>query len=338
MANENPSSVWPTVLVSGLLILSAFLLGRWTSPTPGFRDRPVISENRPRYAPPRRIPAISQEASGIRSSSGSNFPRSPIRLASLALPPEEPATTNEVNLESNPKPIGPTLAGNVEALRPRGAAAAIDSTSQLHGFVYLHGIPPPERKIEFSDRFCGEAHASGASTRHYLVGANKGLANVMVYLRGPVERVSGDKLPPVLLDNLNCFFEPYVLGVQVGQKLQIRNSDRTIHNVNAMMKANPSFNIGMPNQGQVVEKVFNTSEINARIMCNVHPWMFAYVSILPHRYFNVTDTNGFYAMPAGLKKGKYTLVAVHPKAGEVSREIEWPSREKVEFTLELPQP
>ena len=45
--------------------------------------------------------------------------------------------------------------------------------------------------------------------------------------------------------------------------------------------------------------------------------MFAYVSVLNHPFFAVTDTNGYYRLPEGFPAGDYVVGAAHLKAGEV---------------------
>jgi hypothetical protein len=66
---------------------------------------------------------------------------------------------------------------------------------------------------------------------------------------------------------------------------------------------------------------FDLPEVFVKIKCEVHPWEFAFVAVLDHPFFAVTDTNGCFRLPEGLTPGRYTIEAAHPKAGRVSREI-----------------
>ena len=54
---------------------------------------------------------------------------------------------------------------------------------------------------------------------------------------------------------------------------------------------------------------------------DVHPWMFAYVGVVDHSYFAVTDREGAFRLPAGLPAGNYTVAAYHRKAGELRQRI-----------------
>lgn len=51
------------------------------------------------------------------------------------------------------------------------------------------------------------------------------------------------------------------------------------------------------------------------IKCGVHPWEFAFIGVLDHPFFPVTQTAGSYQFPPGLPVGRYAISAVHPKAG-----------------------
>jgi hypothetical protein len=51
-----------------------------------------------------------------------------------------------------------------------------------------------------------------------------------------------------------------------------------------------------------------------RFKCDVHPWMFAYVSAVEHPFFAVSTVAGQFAMPEP-PPGNHTLQFVHRKAG-----------------------
>jgi len=213
------------------------------------------------------------------------------------------------------------------------------SAAEVSGRVTLKGTPPPEKKIEF-DATCGKLHSKDAFTRHYVVSSDGGLANVFVYLKaGPAGKTYTPPAEVPLLDQVNCIYEPYMMGVLTNQKFKIKNSDPLMHNVHAMPKAagNKEFNIGQPVRGMVTEKVFPSREVLVKFKCDVHPWMFAYVGVLDHPYFAVTDKEGKFKLPADLPPGTYTVVAYHLKAGEASQEITVGAdgKKDVNFTLEV---
>ena len=91
-----------------------------------------------------------------------------------------------------------------------------------------------------------------------------------------------------MLDQKGCHYVPHVLGVQVGQSVEIVNSDPTLHNVHALAKANQEFNQGQPLPGMKFTRQFSTREVMVPFKCDVHPWMHAWVGVLDHPYFAVT--------------------------------------------------
>jgi hypothetical protein len=215
------------------------------------------------------------------------------------------------------------------------------SAAEISGKVTLKGTPPPEKKIEF-DAMCGKLHDKDVTTRHYVVAPDGGLANVFVYLKqAPAGKPAADKVPE--LDQVNCMYEPYVLGVMTNQVFKIKNSDPLMHNVHATPKVagNKEFNVGQPVKGMVKETSFASREVLVRFKCDVHPWMFAYVGVMDHPYFAVTDKEGKFKLPADLPPGKYTLVAYHLKTHGttegLTQDIEVAAGDKgeVNFTVQL---
>src|SRR5205814_864186 len=99
--------------------------------------------------------------------------------------------------------------------------AAATSGAVVTGKVFFRGIAPPEKTIDMSsDAACKALHDIPVTTRHYVVGTNGSLANVLVYVRdGLGTRRFPPPMKPVVLDQRGCLYQPYVLGVQVGQPL-----------------------------------------------------------------------------------------------------------------------
>lgn len=211
-------------------------------------------------------------------------------------------------------------------------------SAEVMGHVWISGTLPDEQPITM-DATCGRLQPRPITTRHYVVTPEGALANVFVYIK---EGLSGGVFAPstnaAVLDNVGCLFEPYVFGLQTGQPLRIRNSDPILHNVHAAPRVNRGFNLGLPRQGQEVEKRFTHAEVFVRLKCDVHPWMFAYVGVVAHPFFAVTDTNGSFRLPPFLPPGSYTLAAHHPKAGEITQHIRVNAGEskRVDLNFQVP--
>ncbi len=214
--------------------------------------------------------------------------------------------------------------------------------AEISGKVKLNGTPPPAASMEAKDAMCGGGGTKTYMTRHYVVGADGGLGNVFVYVKEGAAKTAPTADATTVLDQVGCEYTPYVMGVQTGQKFQIRNSDPGLHNVHAMPKpgsGNKEFNLGQPVKGMVTTKSFDNPEILVRFKCDVHPWMFAYVGVVEHPYFAVTDKDGNFKI-TGLPAGKYTVEAYHLKAGVKTAEITVGAEDKksADFTLAVPPP
>ena len=80
-----------------------------------------------------------------------------------------------------------------------------------------------------------------------IVGDNKAIQNVFVYVKDGLNSfVFPIPSQPVVLDQDKCRYSPRVLGVRVGQPLQIKNSDPLLHNVRSNAVINQAFNKSTP--------------------------------------------------------------------------------------------
>ncbi len=173
-----------------------------------------------------------------------------------------------------------------------------------------------------ADSFCMSAHADAMPHDDQLVvNPDKTVQNVFVYVKdglpaGQAFDIPADKQHPQISQS-GCTYQPHVLGLVSGQHLKIVNDDNTLHNVQASPKFNPVFNDPMPVQGMELDKPFNKPELTVMIKCQVHPWMTAYVHVLPHPFFAVTDVQGRFEIK-GLPPGSYTLEALQEDGMKVA--------------------
>jgi len=219
--------------------------------------------------------------------------------------------------------------------------------AEITGKVVVKGTPKAELTIDMgADPKCGALHDKPVTTRHYVVDKDGGLANVLVFIKsGLNEKNSPAPATTPLLDQVGCEYTPYVMGVRTQQKLKIKNSDPTLHNVHAIPNsmrdkgtANKGFNLAQPIKDMVTEKSFDAPEVAVKFKCDVHPWMFAYVGVFDHPFYAVTEKDGTFKI-TGVPKGKYTLEAYHVKTHVanpgVAQEITVDGDAKADFTIEL---
>lgn len=216
-----------------------------------------------------------------------------------------------------------------------GAVAVAASTSvagDVTGKITLKGTPAPEKEIPM-DPACGALHpGKKPTTRFYVVDAGGGLADCVVYLEG-AKGGAGDK--PVVIDQKGCEYLPYINSAQVKQTIRVLNSDPAMHNVHPTpnVDGNKEMNKAMLPKGAPLEFTFEKPEKFLRFKCDVHPWMFSYVSIFDHGFHAVSGKDGSFTI-TGVPDGKYKLVVEHRKGGKAEKDIEVKGGAKADFTLE----
>ncbi len=209
---------------------------------------------------------------------------------------EAPAPTTEA------PPAAPAAAP------PAGGNGVIAGT-----VTYANGDPDAAIKMD-ADPICQGLHTEPTYSEKVVASADGQLANVFVYVKSGL---SGSYLAPSeaqLLNQEGCQYMPHVSGIMVGQKLIIRNSDPTLHNVHALPQKNQEFNQGQPFQGMELEKSFATPEVMVRFKCDVHPWMSSYMGVLDHPFFAVSGADGSFSID-GLPAGDYEIEAWHEELG-----------------------
>ena len=209
------------------------------------------------------------------------------------------------------------------AAAPAATAPAVDAATAatVTGKVTFQGTPPAPQPIKLSsDPYCQKANP-GLTTENEVVGKDGSVENVFVYVKdGLGNRTFATPSQPVVLDQKGCHYTPHVLGIQVGQPLQIVNSDDTLHNVHGLAKANQEFNQGQPIQGMKMTHTFSTKEVMVPFKCDVHGWMNAWIGVLDHPYYAVTKADGSFSLK-GLPPGTYTIEAWHEKLGTQTQTV-----------------
>jgi len=205
----------------------------------------------------------------------------------------------------------------------------------LTGTVHFKGhAPKPEVIRMTADAVCASETKTSPVKKQDLEVNDKGtIPNVFVVVKDFKGTPPPVPAEPILFDQTKCHYVPHVFGIRVGQGLKIVNSDPTLHNVHSITKTNPSFNVGMPTKGMMVEKKFTKPEIMVRIKCDVHGWMNAYAGVVDHPFFAVTDEAGNFSI-ANLPAGEYTVEAWQEKLGTKTEKVKvTDAGGKVDFTF-----
>ena len=215
-----------------------------------------------------------------------------------------------------PAPAAETATAPAVTVDPATAAT-------VAGKINLEGTAPANAPIQMkADPACMAANKGRTPTQETFVSEAGGLGNVFVYVESGLNGSFPAPTTPVTFDQKDCHYIPHVFGVQVGQPIDIVNSDPTLHNIHAMPKTNQEFNTAQPIQGMKTSHTFTAKEdaVVIPFKCDVHGWMNAYVGVLDHPYFAVSKPDGSFSI-GNLPPGKYTLAAWHERLGKQTLEV-----------------
>lgn len=207
------------------------------------------------------------------------------------------------------------------------AAVQLSQAADVTGKITLKGAAPADKVIDplKSDATCGKLHKEEPKTHFYVVGGNGELADAVVSLKSDSlnGKSTGESAKPILIDQVGCMYTPVIAAVQTKQKILVRNSDPVLHNVHPTpnVSGNKEANKAQMPKGADLEFAFEKPEQFLRFKCDVHPWMFSWVSVFDHPYFAVSEKDGSFTIK-NVPPGKYTLEATHRKLGSVTKEIE----------------
>lgn len=204
---------------------------------------------------------------------------------------------------------------------PAASAPAVDTADAggINGAVTYAGADTDTPIAMSADPVCDGLHTTPVDTNEIAVKDGK-LGNVFVYVKSGLE---GKSFPAPSekkeLDQVGCLYTPRVQGLQTGQALTVKNTDATLHNVHALATTNPEFNQAQPQGLPPFDKTFDKPEV-VKVKCDVHPWMAAYVGVVPHPYYAVSGEDGAFSIDK-LPPGTYTIEAWHEKLGTQTQQV-----------------
>ena len=193
---------------------------------------------------------------------------------------------------------------------PTGKSVDPATAGEVTGSVKLDGAGPKAKTINMAaEPACSKGRSGPAMTEEVVTGDSGALANVVVYVKSGLDGYSFPApAAPAKIEQQGCQYHPHVVAMQVGQNIDVVNDDQTTHNIHPIPKDNREWNESQPPGAAPIEKSFTREEIAIPVKCNVHPWMKAYMAVLPNPYFQVTDKDGKFDLK-NLPPGTYTIVA-----------------------------
>ncbi len=217
---------------------------------------------------------------------------------------------------------------------------------QIKGTVTLARLPALEasRPITKNPALCGTMMVD----QSLVVSKKLELKNAVVFLAN----VQPESLPPaeITLEILKCVLRPHVSALLAGDRLVIENRDATLHHARGYLRsfrpgwqgvvtqdifedqATSVFNFAFPAAGAVAADTLRQPgllEIRSEIG---YDEMRAYVLIVPHRYFTITNEKGEFRLEY-VPAGQYELVLWHERLGVKRHLVEVVRGKKTEVAL-----
>src|SRR5664279_877621 len=123
-----------------------------------------------------------------------------------------------------------------------GPAAGATGSASITGRIVFEGAVPAAEKFKMSaDAFCAKQHPGDVAKEDVVIGPDKGLANVFVYVKSGITGTYPPPAAAAVIDQRGCTYHPHVFGMVAGQSLDILNSDDTLHNIHSLPEKNESF-------------------------------------------------------------------------------------------------
>lgn len=197
-------------------------------------------------------------------------------------------------------------------------------TGQIVGTVKLDGAAPHQKPIDMSkDPACAQAGGGQVAAENVVVGANSGLANVVVYIsQGLTGNEAATPSQPATMSQKGCRYVPHVLAVNVGQHMTVLNDDKTAHNIHPQPSptgGNSQWNKSQTAGAGPIDVAWTNEEIAIPVKCNIHPWMRAYIAVVKGP-FGVSNDSGSFKLD-NVPPGTYILTAWQETYGTQTQKV-----------------
>lgn len=207
------------------------------------------------------------------------------------------------------------------------------NAGKIEGVVKWDGAIPTREPLDLSGNpDCAKSVKEVIYPESLVVSAEGTVCNVMLAI--DTNDVYDPPAEPFVVDQISCRYVPHAFIVMAGQKIKIKNSDATLHNVHYIPTGdvNQEDNFAIAGVG-VRERTFTAADW-IKFKCDVHPFMGAWAWVKTHPFFAVTGADGKYSI-ANVPAGTHKLVLKHETLGEqtVTVTVEAGKTATQDFTL-----
>ncbi|HTW22710.1 MAG TPA: hypothetical protein VMD78_03880 [Candidatus Baltobacteraceae bacterium] len=212
---------------------------------------------------------------------------------------------------------------NEESAPPEPTAVVDPATAgTITGTVTFEGKPPEYRAIDMSaEAACVQANPKPVYPPVVVLGPRGQLANAVVYIKSGLSPYRYDQpTDPAVLDQKACMYIPRILALRTNQPFEIKNTDPVTHNVHPIPRDNKSWNRSLAAGSPPFMTKFSHPELAIPVVCNIHPWMRAYLFVFDNPYFQVTPETGAFELK-DVPPGTYTIEVWHERFGTLDQTV-----------------
>ncbi|CAN5459469.1 hypothetical protein BH10PLA2_BH10PLA2_19220 [soil metagenome] len=212
-------------------------------------------------------------------------------------------------------------------------AVEAKDTATIKGKISFDGTPPAGKdiKAEMNKHADHDLCLAGdTSDQTWIVGADKGVANVVVWVKAPEGKYLATpaakqaQTKKVTMDQPFCAFVPHVVAFdptfydavskkqkKTGEIFEVLNSSSKNHNTtwsgDKLINSGGNEIIKSKGAAYVVDAVPSKADAAGKedlinISCDIHKWMTGKAAVFDHPFYAVTDKNGNFEIkdvPAG---------------------------------------
>ena len=227
-------------------------------------------------------------------------------------------------------PLLLTLAGTGAAPPASARHERTQATGQIVGTVEISRALA-SRRANF--RIYGDARGAVAPRVPENELASE-LRNVVVYLQAdPGIAAARSADTSAVMSQTGERFEPHVLPVLQGTRVEFPNYDDVYHNVFSLSRAR-TFDLGRYPRGTTKSVTFTKPGI-VQVFCHIHADMSGVVVVLPNRFYAIPDSAGRYTL-SGVPAGDYIMVGWHERTKPVHHRVRVTAGALTQVDFKLP--
>lgn len=201
---------------------------------------------------------------------------------------------------------------------PNAPETASVETGRIVGSVEI-STSLASRRPQF--RIYADARSTSVAPRVPANELTAELKNVVVFLQPDVKRAPAsvaDSNAVAAMAQLGERFDPHVLPVLQGTRVEFPNYDDVYHNVFSLSRAR-TFDLGRYPKGATRSVTFDRPGV-VQVFCHIHADMSGIVMVLPNTFYTAPDSAGRFTME-DVPAGDYTIVGWHERTKPASYRV-----------------